>query len=92
MISFTHSHAETLITVPPPPQVQALCSVVVWYSPEVSCEEIIGYDVRLYHPQMDVQNVTRRVGANRTFYVIQDEDRLINKQELYVQVTVTHKD
>ena len=34
---------------PPPLGVQGLCSFVVWYSPAVqSCEDIHGYEVRLY--------------------------------------------
>ena len=61
----------------PPPQVQALCSVVVWYDPElVFCGDIVGYDVRFFHPELLAQNVTRHVGANGTFYVIQEEDGL----------------
>ena len=68
---------------------QGLCSVVVWYSPEVSCEGISGYDVRLYSPQSVHQNVTRRVGENGTFYIIKDEDNLAgNSDETYVQVYV----
>ena len=74
----------------PPPQVQALCSVVVWYSPEVSCGDIIGYDVRFFHPQLLTQNVTRRVGANGTFHIVQEEDKLDAKHgDLYVQVITT---
>ena len=65
---------------------QALCSAVVWYDPEVSCGNIGGYDVRLYDAQLVTQNTTRRVGANGTFYIIQDEDKLADEQELYVQV------
>ena len=65
---------------------QALCSVVVWYSPDVSCDGISGYDVRLYHSQSAQQNVIRSVGANRTFYVINDEDRLADTLETRVQV------
>ena len=73
-----------------PPQVQALCSIAVWYSPAIS---IIGYDVRFYHPQLDMQNVIRRVGANQTFYIVQDEDKMIAEQEdLYVQVIKVNKD
>ena len=72
----------------PPPQVQALCSIVVWYDPEpVFCEDIVGYDARFFHPQLFIQNVTRRVGANGTFYIIQEEDGLdANQKDLYVQV------
>ena len=65
----------------------ALCSVVVWYRPEVPCGDIIGYDVRFFSPQLDSQNVTKRVGANQTFYIVQDKDKMSAKQEvIYVQV------
>ena len=73
---------------PSPPEVQGLCSVVVWNSPEVSCEDISGYDVRLYSPRSVYQNVTRRVVANGTYYIIKDEDKLAiaGLGETYVQV------
>ena len=72
---------------PSPPKVQGLCSLVVWYSPAVSCEGISGYEVRLYSPQSVHQNVTRHVGANGTFYIIKDEDKLA-VAETYVQVCI----
>ena len=73
--------------LPPPLEVQGLCSVVVWYSPDVPCERIHGYNVRLYDPQAVYQNVIRRVGSNGTFYIITDEDRLIGQSgKTYVQV------
>lgn len=65
---------------------QGLCSVVVWNSPEVSCGGISGFDVRLYSPQSVHRNVTRRVGANGTYYIIKDEDNLAGSDETYVQV------
>ena len=71
---------------PTPVIVQGLCSVIFWYSPAVPCSEVSGYDVRLYSPQSGQQNVTRRVGANGTFYIIKDEDILAGSGETYVQV------
>ena len=63
-----------------------MCSVVVWYSPAVqSCEDVRGYEVRLYHPQSSRLNVTNRIGANGTFYIV-DVDKLVNSEETYVQV------
>ena len=70
---------------PPPLGVQGLCSVVVWYSPLVSCEDIRGYEVRLYNPQSPRLNVTNCVGANGTFFII-DEEKLVSGDETYVQV------
>ena len=53
----------------------------------MSCDLIRGYDVRLYIPQSPHQNVTRRVGSNRTFYIIKDEDKLTGShEETYVEV------
>lgn len=74
------------------PQVQALCSVVVWYSPEVPnyYNNITDYDVRLYahSSQLPEQSLTRQVGSNGTFYIISDEDNLGNGDETYVQVHI----
>ena len=76
-----------LAAPPPPPEVQGLCSNIVWYTPDLSCEGIYGYDVRLYHPKAVHQNVTRRVGSNGTFYIIKDEDGLAGRSgETHVQV------
>ena len=75
---------------PPPLRVQGLCSIVVWYSPAVqSCEDIHGYEVRLYStsPQSSHPNMTNRVGANRTFYMV-EEEKLPNSHETYVQVAI----
>ena len=75
-----------LILEPPPPiRVQGLCSVVVWYSPAVSCEDIHGYEVRLYNPQSAHLNVTDHIGANRTFYIV-DADKLVSSDETFIQV------
>ena len=53
----------------------------------VSCEEIRGYEVRLYHPQSAHPNMTSRVGANGTFYIV-EEEKLVSSDETYVQVVV----
>ena len=68
----------------------ALCSVVLWYSPAVVSPVdtmITGYDVRFYSPQSDTENVIRHVGANQTFYIVQNEDKTVtNLEYIYVQV------
>ena len=66
-----------------------MCSVVVWYSPVVqSCEDIRGYEVRLYNLQSPRLTVTNRVGANGTFYIV-DVDKLVSREETYVQVAIS---
>ena len=54
----------------------------------MSCESISGYEVRLYSPQSLHKNLTRRVGANGTFYIIEDEDKLamVGSEDTHVQV------
>ena len=81
------------LTVPPtilPPlpslKVQALCTVVVWYRPELPCETITGYNVRLFNLQLTHQSIVRHVGTNSTFYIIKDEDRLDTVDTIHIQV------
>ena len=55
----------------------------------MSCEDTIsGYEVRFYDPNFTQSNVTRYVGANRTFYGVTDEDRLAG-ENTHVQVLIT---
>ena len=76
----------TLPPLPSPLEVQALCTVVVWYRPELPCESITGYNVRFFNPQVTHQSTVRHVGANSTFYIIKDEDRLDIMDTIHVQV------
>ena len=69
----------------PPVGVQGFCSSVVWYTPEVPCQHIYGYEVRLYHPQSAHQNVTRHVGASEIFYIV-EENSQDRSDDTYVQV------
>ena len=83
IVSSSYVHSFNLVLIPPAPEVQSLCSVIVWNRPDVPpCDDIIGYDVRLYSHLVQ-HNVTRRVGSNGTFYIITEEDNLAN----YVQVS-----
>ena len=56
----------------------------------VSCEDIIGYDVRFYHPESEHQNVTRRVETDRTYYLISDQEKMLANinYETLVQVYI----
>ena len=57
----------------------------------VSCEDILGYNVRLYHPESSHRSLTRRVETDKTYYKISDKD-IKNKDvkidhETLIQVT-----
>ena len=56
----------------------------------MSCELIYGYELEFYSPQSVHQNVLRRVGANGTFYIIKDEDKLAMAGSEDTHVTVLH--
>ena len=92
MYSWLCAILHDIVASPPLLKVQGLCSVVVWYSPEVSCDEaskITGYEVQFYHPQLAHPNVTSRVGTNGTFYIVEKEKLLANNMtETYIQVSL----
>ena len=58
----------------------------------MSCELICGYELQLsadvYFPP--AHTVTRHIGANETFYIIKDEDKMgaSGEEKYYVQVAM----
>ena len=69
------------LTLPPPSEVQAHCSHVNWRnSPDVSCEKINGYDVRLFNPDTG-EVVERRVDARATFHNFLQSDKDLTEQK-----------
>ena len=71
----------------PPSEVESHCSLVTWRnSPDVSCEDISGYDVRLFNPDTK-EEVARRVDARGTFhnFLLLDKD-LTEQKSTTVQV------
>ena len=69
-----------------PPPVQTFCSVVIWSNPQLPCDDIMGYEVRLYNPDSG-KEVNRSVDSYSMSYVIKDEDKLqVEIEKAYVQV------
>ena len=61
-------YAALVPALTPPSEIEAHCSHVNWRnSPDVSCGDITGYDMRLFNPDTGVE-VTRRVDARGTFH------------------------
>ena len=81
----------SMYTAPPPSpvHVQAFCSHVVWRNfPNVSCDIISGYDVRLVNPAIN-QNVTRHVDALATFYSLHSlDDSPLKRESATVQFSI----
>ena len=60
--------------------------MVVWSNPQLPCDDIIGYEVRLYDLGSG-QEVIRSVDSYSTYYVIKDEDKLqVVIERAYIQV------
>ena len=71
-----------------PPSVHTVCSVVVWSNPQLPCDDIMGYEVRLYNPDSG-HEVSRLVASYSTYYATTDEDKLqIELNKAYVQVRI----
>ena len=69
-----------------PYEVQGYCSHINWRnSPNISCDDISGYDVRLYNPNFGL-NVTRRVDAHGTFYNLLAIDEALKNDATLFQV------
>ena len=71
---------------------EGLCSIVIWESglsdSAVSCEDILGYNVRLYHPESKHQNLTKHVETDKTYYKISDEDKIDHETLVQVQYSL----
>lgn len=66
--------------------IQSFCSVVVWSNAQLPCEDVMGYEVRLYNPDSG-QVVQNQVGGLSTHYIITDQDKIqVDLEEAYVQV------
>ena len=66
------------IEPPPPTGILALCDIIVWETPDYYCAGILtGYQVQFYDAVADTQTMSiQDVPENKTFYVVQERDRL----------------
>lgn len=68
-----------LCTEPPPPTgILARCDVIAWETPDYYCDGILtGYQIQFYDPAATTTTVlVQDVPENRTFYAVQENDRL----------------
>ena len=78
------------VEVPPAPvDVKTLCTVVIWRNaPNISYEDISGYDVRLINLDTH-QDMIQRVDASATFYSLDSiEDESFQTESTAVQVHI----
>ena len=61
----------------------------MWSNPQLPCDDITGYEVRLYNPDSG-KEVSRSVDSYSTYYTIKDKDRLqVELENAYVQVRMS---
>ena len=61
----------------------------MWSNQQLPCEDIAGYEVRLYNPDSG-KEVSRSVDSYSTYYTIKDEDKLqVELENAYVQVRMS---
>lgn len=80
-----------LLSGPPPPsEVQIHCPIVAWRHPSnVSCDVIVGYDIRLHNPNTGQESVRMYSHLDHygTFHIIEDDiNHFLLTDETEVQV------
>ena len=71
----------------PPIDVQALCNVVVWGMPLNPNGKITEYETEFFIPDADVA-IVRHIPKDRTFYIVEEEDKLGDNSNVLVRVIV----
>ena len=74
---------------PAPVDVEAICSHVLWHNaPNISLQNISGYDVRLLNP-VENYDVIRHIDSSATFYNLHAvDDKMFKIESTLVQVIV----
>lgn len=66
--------------------VEPFCSVVVWNGSRLPCDDIMGYEVRLYNIDSE-QGILHVIDKFSAHYIITDADkRQLKLEKAYVQV------
>lgn len=69
----------------PPIDFQSLCNVIVWGEPFNPNGEITVYEAQFYIPDTQLR-VLREIAQDRTFYIIDEEDKLGGNVDTFVRV------
>ena len=59
---------------PTPVEIYSFCQILVWRnSPNISVEDLLGTDVRLFNPALN-KEVIRHVTGYEPFYILEEDD------------------
>ena len=87
-IVLLHSGCYTPVSEPPPPPVniQSSCDLVTWHNaPNVSFDDIIGYEIRLSNSARS-KEVVKHLNASATFYKLDELSETLKSELTSVQV------
>ena len=71
---------------PPPVDIQSSCDLVTWHNaPNISYDDIIGYEIRLVN-SAKTKEVVKRLDASATFYSLDELSEPLKSELTSVQV------
>ena len=70
----------------PPIDVQALCNVVVWGAPLNPNGKITEFEAEFFVPDADITIARHIIPRDRTFYIVQEEDKLGEISDILLRV------
>ena len=86
IILCTDCHPPVSAPIPPPVDIQTFCDLVVWRNaPNISYDDITGYDIRLVNSAINKEVVTH-VDASAMFYSLEELDKTLKSELTFVQV------
>ena len=77
---------------PPPVNIQTSCDLVTWHKTlNTSCEEIVGYEIRLVN-LVTHEEVVDYLDASATFYSLENVNETLKNESTSVQVSHSSHD
>lgn len=85
---YIHAECHVPVSEPPPPPVdiQTSCDQVMWRNaPNISCDDITGYEVRLVNNATNEERI-KRLDSSATFYKLDELNNTLKNESISVQV------
>ena len=65
-----------------------MCNIVVWATPLNPNGKITEFEAEFFIPDANI-TIVRRIPKDRTFYIVEEEDKLGDLSNILVRVTIT---
>ena len=87
---FFYSGCRTVLPLPPPVDIQTSCDLVVWRNaPNISYEDITGYEIQFLINSAAKEEVNISLDASATFYSLDKiEDETLKHESTLIQVII----